>query len=100
MEHVATREDIAKVETLIERKEATMLRWLLGILAVAGVGLVVALIRVFALAPGRIRHSTTVYVPVRVAAGFRNRSVAASSTVRFSGRMTTPYTSRAVSRPT
>ena len=52
MEHVATREDIAKVETLIERKEATMLRWLLGILAVAGVSLVVALIRVFALAPG------------------------------------------------
>lgn len=47
MEHVATREDLAKIEVLIERKESTMLRWLLGILAVAGVSLVVALIRVF-----------------------------------------------------
>ena len=49
MEHVATREDVTKVEVLIERKEATILRWLLGILAVAGVSLVVALIRVFSL---------------------------------------------------
>ena len=47
MEHVATREDLAKIETLIERKESTMLRWLLGIMAVAGISLVVALIRVF-----------------------------------------------------
>lgn len=47
MEHVATREDLKKVEVLIERKESTMLRWLLGIIAVAGVSLVVALIRVF-----------------------------------------------------
>ena len=47
MEHVATREDLAKIEVLIERKESTMLRWLLGIMAVAGVSLVVALIRVF-----------------------------------------------------
>lgn len=47
MEHIATREDLAKVEVLIERKESTMLRWLLGILAVAGVSLIVALIRVF-----------------------------------------------------
>lgn len=47
MEYVATREDVTKVEVLIERKEATMLRWLLGILAVAGVSLIVALVRVF-----------------------------------------------------
>lgn len=47
MEHVATREDLAKIEVLIERKESTMLRWLLGIMAVAGVSLVVALVRVF-----------------------------------------------------
>ena len=47
MEHVATREDLKKVEVLIERKESTMLRWLLGIIAVAGVSLVVALIRMF-----------------------------------------------------
>ena len=49
MEYVATREDVTKVEVLIERKEATMLRWLLGILAVASVSLVVALIRLFSL---------------------------------------------------
>ena len=49
MEYVATREDVTKVEVLIERKETTMLRWLLGILAVAGVSLVVALIRLFSL---------------------------------------------------
>ena len=47
MEHVATREDLAKIEVLIERKESTMLRWLLGIMAVAGISLVVALVRVF-----------------------------------------------------
>ena len=47
MEHVATREDLAKIEVLIERKESTMLRWLLGIMAVAGISLVVALIRLF-----------------------------------------------------
>lgn len=47
MEHVATREDLEKIKTLIERKESTMLRWLLGIMAVAGISLVVALIRVF-----------------------------------------------------
>ena len=47
LEHVATRESVADMKTLIERKESTMLRWLLGILATAAIALVVALIRSF-----------------------------------------------------
>ena len=46
IEHLATREDVTKIEVLIERKEATILRWLLGILALAGISLMVALIRI------------------------------------------------------
>ena len=49
LEHVAMREDVAKVEVLIERKESTMLRWLFGILAVAGVSLIVTFLRLFTL---------------------------------------------------
>ena len=44
---MATREDVQEVKTLIERKEATMLRWLLGLLVVALVSLGVALVRTF-----------------------------------------------------
>lgn len=47
MEHVATREDVSELKVLIERKESTMLRWLLGILAVAGVSVLAALLRTF-----------------------------------------------------
>ena len=47
LEHVATRESVADMKTLIERKESTMLRWLLGILATAAIALVVALIQSF-----------------------------------------------------
>ena len=47
MDFMATREDVQEVKTLIERKEATMLRWLLGLLVVALVSLGVALVRTF-----------------------------------------------------
>ena len=47
MEHVATREDVSEVKILIERKESTMLRWLLGLMVVAGISLLAALIRTF-----------------------------------------------------
>ena len=54
MEHVATREDVSEVKVLIEqvkvlieRKESTMMRWLLGILATAGIGVAVVLVRTF-----------------------------------------------------
>ena len=47
MDYMATREDVQEVKTLIERKEATMLRWLLGMLVVALVSLGVALVRTF-----------------------------------------------------
>ena len=47
MDYMATREDVQEVKTLIERKEATMLRWLLGLLVVALVSLGVALVRTF-----------------------------------------------------
>ena len=35
IEHMATREDVADVKTLIERNNATMTRWLVGILLTA-----------------------------------------------------------------
>ena len=47
MDYMATREDVQELKTLIERKEATMLRWLLGMLVVALVSLGVALVRTF-----------------------------------------------------
>ena len=42
---LATREYVSDIKTLIERKEATMLRWLLGILATSAIALAIALIR-------------------------------------------------------
>lgn len=47
LEHVAKREDVAEVKALIERKESTMLRWLVSILSVAAISLLVALLRTF-----------------------------------------------------
>ena len=46
LEHLATREDMESVKTLINAKETTMLRWLLGILATSMVAIVIALIRI------------------------------------------------------
>ena len=39
--------DVEAIKTLIERKEATMLRWLLGLVGVAAITLVAAVIRTF-----------------------------------------------------
>lgn len=47
LEHVATREDVAEIKALIERKESTMLRWLVGVIAVAAISLLAALLRTF-----------------------------------------------------
>ena len=47
LEHVATREDVSEVKVLIERKESTMLRWLLGLMVVAGISLLAGLTRTF-----------------------------------------------------
>lgn len=47
MEHVAKREDIARLETLIEKKETSILRWLLGILVAAMMATAITLIRTF-----------------------------------------------------
>ena len=43
MEHVATREDVSDVKTLIERRISTILQYLIGIMA----ALVVMLLRLF-----------------------------------------------------
>lgn len=51
MEHMATREDIASVKTLIAEKETTTLRWLIGIIAVAAISLLTVLIRTFLSTP-------------------------------------------------
>ena len=54
MEHMAKREDIARLETsiarletLIEKKETSILRWLLGILVAAMMATAITLIRTF-----------------------------------------------------
>ena len=47
MEYIATREDIANIKVLIERKETISLRWQLGILSTAAISLVIVIIRTF-----------------------------------------------------
>ena len=47
LENMATRENLARIETSIAQREASMQRWLLGIIAMAAISLVVALIRTF-----------------------------------------------------
>ena len=51
MEHMATREDIASVKTLIAEKETTTLRWLIGIIALAAISLLTVLIWTFLSTP-------------------------------------------------
>ncbi len=51
-QHAATKEDIRRLEGLISQREASMLRWLIGILAVASISLAVALFRSFAAGGG------------------------------------------------
>ena len=47
MEYMATREDVSEIKVLIERKESTMLRWLLSLVVVAVVSLLTVLVRTF-----------------------------------------------------
>ncbi len=47
LKHLATKADIEEVKTLIANKESTMLRWLVGTLITASVGLSIAVIRTF-----------------------------------------------------
>ena len=47
LQHLATKEDIQRIEGLISKREASMLRWLIGIIAVATISLGVALLRTF-----------------------------------------------------
>ena len=46
-EFLATKEDIQRLSTLIAEKEASMQRWLMGVLLTAMVGMGIALIRLF-----------------------------------------------------
>ncbi len=46
-ENMATKEDIASLKTLIAERETTMLRWLIGIVAIGAISLSVAMIRLF-----------------------------------------------------
>ena len=45
--HLATKADIEGVKTLIAQREAVMLRWLMGMVASAGVAVAIALVRTF-----------------------------------------------------
>ena len=47
MENMATKTDIQAIETLISKRESTMLRWLMGILSLGAISLGVALFRTF-----------------------------------------------------
>ena len=42
LRHLATKEDVGEIKTLIARKEATHLRWLLGVLVTATISLITA----------------------------------------------------------
>ena len=45
--HLATKVDIESVKTLIAQRESSQTRWLIGIISIATVSLVAALIRTF-----------------------------------------------------
>lgn len=47
LQYLATKEDIQAIQTLIEKKANETLRWLIGIVAAAGVAIAVAMIRLF-----------------------------------------------------
>ena len=46
LRHLATKEDVGEIKTLIARKEATHLRWLLGVLVTATISLITAAVSV------------------------------------------------------
>lgn len=47
LKHLATKEDIRRVEALIAQREASLQRWLIGVIGGAAVTLAVALVRTF-----------------------------------------------------
>ena len=48
LDYLATREDIRRVEALISQREASMQRWLIGVVSGAALAVIIALIRTFA----------------------------------------------------
>ncbi len=47
LDYLATKEDIRRVEALITQREASMQRWLIGVVSGAALAVIVALIRTF-----------------------------------------------------
>lgn len=47
LEHIATREDVSEVKALIKEEISSMLKWLLGIMALAAISVLAALLRTF-----------------------------------------------------
>lgn len=47
LKHLATGQQIEEVKTLIEKKEATLLRWLISMVSASVIALIVVLIRTF-----------------------------------------------------
>lgn len=45
--HLATKEGLQKLETLIVKRESNMMKWLIGIISVSLVSVIAALIRTF-----------------------------------------------------
>ncbi len=45
--HLATKADVEAVKTLLAQREAVMLRWLMGMVASAGLTVAIALVRTF-----------------------------------------------------
>ncbi len=54
LRHFATKEDIRRIEGLISRREASMLPWVIGILGVAFLSMVVALLCSVIADPGQL----------------------------------------------
>jgi len=47
MGHLATKEDVQRVEALIAQREASLQRWMIGLVSGAALAAILALIRTF-----------------------------------------------------
>ena len=47
LKHLVTKEDIRRIEALIAQREASLQRWLIGVIGGAAAALVLALVRTF-----------------------------------------------------
>ncbi|MCY4462157.1 MAG: hypothetical protein OXC26_17475 [Albidovulum sp.] len=47
LHHLATKEDISEIKVLISERETLMLRWLIGIISIASITLIAAILRTF-----------------------------------------------------